>query len=39
MTAQSKKNKYTHVGDIVSIRVCVDGSGNITLVPNTKAEI
>lgn len=39
VTAESKKNKYTHVGDIVSIRVCVDGSGNITLVPNTKAEI
>jgi hypothetical protein len=39
VTAQSKKNKYTHIGDIVSIRVCVDAAGNITLVPGTKAEI
>ncbi len=39
VTAQSKHNKYTKVGDVVSLRVCVDGSGNISLVPNTKAEL
>ncbi len=39
VTSISKGNTYTPIGQVISLRVCVDGSGNITLVPGTKAEI
>ncbi len=39
VTKTSKGNTYTPKGQVISLRVCVDGSGNITLVPGTKAEI
>ena len=39
VTSRSKGNTYTPIGQVISLRVCVDGSGNITLVPGTKAEI
>ena len=39
ITSRSKGNTYTRIGQVISLRVCVDGSGNITLVPGTKAEI
>ncbi len=37
--SQSVNNTYTEVGSAVSARVCVDASGNITLVPGTKAVL
>ncbi len=39
VTSTSKGNTYTPIGQPISLRVCVDGSGNITLAPGTKAYI
>ena len=39
VTSISKGNTYTPIGQVISLRVCVDSGGNITLVPGTKAEI
>jgi hypothetical protein len=39
VTSISKGNTYTPIGQVISLRVCVDSAGNITLVPGTKAEI
>jgi hypothetical protein len=30
---------YTKIGDIESLRLCIDGAGNISLVPGTKADL
>ena len=30
---------YTKIGDIESLRLCIDASGNISLVPGTKADL
>ncbi len=30
---------YTKIGDIESLRLCIDAAGNITLVPGTKVDL